>query len=55
MLFPYLKKGDILFFDEFNVPNHEFQALKIFTETFYVSTELIGAVNNYYQVAVMVK
>ncbi|NCI45270.1 TylF/MycF/NovP-related O-methyltransferase [Sediminibacterium soli] len=53
-LYPYLKKGDILFFDEFNVPNHEFQALRIFTEAFYVQTELVGAVNNYYQVAVVV-
>lgn len=54
-LFPYLKKNDILFFDEFNVPNHEFYALKLFTEAFYIKTELIGAVNNYYQVALMVK
>jgi O-methyltransferase len=49
-LAPYLKKGDILLFDEFNVPNHEFMAYKIFTETFYVKTKLIAAVNNYYQV-----
>jgi len=55
MLFPYLKKDDILFFDEFNVPNHEFYALKLLTEAFYVQTELIGAVNNYYQVALIVK
>lgn len=55
MLFPYLKKNDILFFDEFNVPNHEFFALTIFTEAFYIQTELIGAVNNYYQVALIVK
>ena len=54
-LFPYLKKNDILFFDEFNVPNHEFYALHVFTEAFYVQTELIGAVNNYYQVALIVK
>ena len=54
-LYPYLKKNDILFFDEFNVPNHEFYALKIFTEAFYIQTELIGAVNNYYQVALIVK
>lgn len=54
MLFPYLKKNDILFFDEFNVPNHEFFALKTFTEAFYMQTALIGAVNNYYQVALIV-
>ena len=48
-LAPYLKKGDILLFDEFNVPNHEFFAFKIFTESFYIKTKLIGAVNNYLQ------
>ncbi len=53
-LYPYLKKGDILFFDEFNVPNHEFYAFTNFTEAFYLKTELIGAVNNYYQVALVV-
>jgi len=54
-LFPYLKAGDILFFDEFNVPKHEFLAFKIFTESFYVKYETLGAVNNYYQVAFMLK
>jgi hypothetical protein len=48
---PFLNKGDILMFDEFNVPNHEFLAFKTFTESFYIKTRLIGAVNNYYQVA----
>ena len=51
----YLKPGDLIFFDEFNVPNHEFFAFKVFTESFYVKYELIGAVNNYYQVAFKVK
>ena len=46
-----LKAGDILLFDEFNVPNHEWMAYRIFMESFYVKTELLGAVNNYYQVA----
>ena len=50
-----VQKNDILFFDEFNVPNHEFYALKLFTDAFYVKTELIGAVNNYYQVALLIK
>jgi hypothetical protein len=50
-LAPYLKKGDILLFDEFNVPNHEFFAFKCFTASFYIKTRLIGAVNNYLQVA----
>jgi O-methyltransferase len=47
----YLKEGDIVLFDEFNVPNHEFFAFKCFTDSYYVKFELIGAVNNYYQVA----
>jgi hypothetical protein len=51
---PILKEGDILFFDEFNVPNHEFFAFRIFCESFYVKTKLLGAVNNYYQVALII-
>ena len=47
----HLRPGDILLFDEFNVPNHEFYAYKCFTESFYVKTELLGVVNNYLQAA----
>ncbi|HEY4800776.1 MAG TPA: class I SAM-dependent methyltransferase [Bacteroidia bacterium] len=47
----FFKSGDIIIFDEFNVPNHEYFAFKVFTESFYVKYELIGAVNNYYQCA----
>jgi len=47
----HLKKNDVILFDEFNVPNHEFRAYKCFIESFYVKMELIGAVNNYLQVA----
>ena len=50
-LSPILKKGDILIFDEFNVPNHEYYALKLFCDTYYVKVKLVGAVNNYYQIA----
>jgi O-methyltransferase len=50
-LYPYLRKGDLIFFDEFNVANHEFLAFKIFTESFYVKLKPIGAVNNFYQTA----
>lgn len=52
---PYLKKDDILIFDEFNVPNHEFLAFRIFCESYYVKTRLIGAVNNYLQVALVIE
>lgn len=54
-LAPYLKKGDILFFDEFNVPNHEFHAFQLFCSSYYLEFELLGAVNNYYQVAFVLK
>ncbi len=54
-LYPYLKSGDIILFDEFNVPLHEFKAFKEFTEAFYIKLEPLGAVNNYLQTAFIVK
>ena len=48
MLAPYLKKGDIILFDQFNVPMHEFLAFQMFTTSFYLKFNLIGAANNYY-------
>lgn len=50
-LAPFLKKGDIIFFDEFVVPTHEFKALLDFTQSYYINLELIAAANNYYFVA----
>jgi len=47
-LAPYLKKGDIIFFDEFAVPTHEFKAFLDFTQSFYINLQLIAAANNYY-------
>jgi O-methyltransferase len=47
-LAPFLKKDDIIFFDEFVVPTHEFKAFLDFTESYYVNLQLIGAANNYY-------
>ncbi|MCX6251321.1 MAG: class I SAM-dependent methyltransferase [Bacteroidetes bacterium] len=47
-LAPYLAKGDIILFDQFNVPRHEFLAFTNFTESYYMKFELIGAANNYY-------
>jgi hypothetical protein len=52
---PYLNKGDIIFFDEFNVPNHEFFAFKMFTESYHIQTEVLGAVNNFFQVAFIIQ
>ncbi len=54
-LYKYLNNGDIIFFDEFAVPKHEFMAWKIFTESFYVNYEVIGAANNYLFLAVKIK
>jgi hypothetical protein len=34
---------------------HEFLAFKIFTESFYINYEVIGAANNYLFVAIMIK
>lgn len=47
-LAPFLKKGDIIFFDEFVVPTHEFKAFLDFTLSYYLKLELIAAANNYY-------
>lgn len=47
-LAPFLKKGDIIFFDEFAVPTHEFKAYLDFVQSYYINLELIGAANNYY-------
>lgn len=54
-LYRFLKPGDILLFDEFAVPRHEFFAFKIFTESFYIDYEVIGAANNYLFVAIKLK
>lgn len=50
-LAPYLKKGDIIFFDEFAVPTHEFMAYQHFINSYYFNLKLIGAANNYYFVS----
>lgn len=52
---PHLKKGDIIFFDEFNVPMHEFKAFSEWISAFYFEYEVLGSVNNFYQVAIKLK
>ncbi len=54
-LYPYLKKGDIIIFDEFSVANHEFFAAEIFQKTFYMELEPISAINNFYQMIFQIK
>jgi O-methyltransferase len=50
-----LNDGDVILFDEFAVPTHEFMAFNIFTESFYVNYEVIAAANNYLFLAVKIK
>lgn len=45
---PFLKKDDIIFFDEFAVPTHEFKAFYDFLQAYYLDLKLIAAGNNYY-------
>lgn len=52
--YPYLQKGDVLIFDEFSVANHEFKALDLFEEAFYVKCKPLFAQNNFYQLAMEV-
>ncbi len=51
---PYLKPGDILIFDEFGVPTHEFRAFEDFSKSYYLKYETLAAANNYYQVAMKI-
>jgi hypothetical protein len=53
-LAPFLKKDDIIFFDEFAVPTHEFKAFHEFVQSYYVNLKLIAAANNYYFAAFQV-
>jgi hypothetical protein len=51
---PILKKGDIIIFDEFNVPMHEFKAFSEWVSSYYIKYEVIGAINNFYQIAIKI-
>lgn len=55
MLYPFLKKDDIITFDEFSVPMHEFKAFHEFTSNFYIKLKPVAAVNNFYQTAFVVE
>ena len=54
-LAPFLKKDDIILFDEFAVPTHEFMAFQQFIDSYYFDLELIGAASNFYFAAFKVK
>ena len=51
----YLKPGDIIMFDDFGVPSHEFLAFSNYTAAYQRDLELIGAANNYFFTAFLVK
>lgn len=52
---PFLKSGDVLIFDEFSVPKHEFLAYTNFIQSYYLKFELIAAANNYFFTAFKLK
>lgn len=52
---PYLNEGDILIFDEFGVPTHEFLAFINYQSAYRREVELIAAANNYFFAAFVVK
>ena len=53
-LSPYIKKGDVLIFDEFNVPLHEYKAFIDWTSSYYINYSVIGETNNFYQMAIKI-
>lgn len=55
MLYPYLNNGDIIIFDEFGVPTHEFKAFSEFVHAYQFRYTPLGAVNNYLQFAIRVE
>lgn len=54
-IYPLLKKGDIIIFDEFNVPLHEFKAYLEFTSSFNIKMKPVAALNNFYQMGFVVE
>jgi hypothetical protein len=54
-LIPLLKKDDIIIFDEFGVPTHEFRAFSDIVSSYHLKYELLAAINNYLQIAIKLK
>jgi O-methyltransferase len=54
-LLPLLKKDDIIIFDEFGVPLHEFKAFTEIVSSYNLNFELVAAINNYLQIAIKLK
>jgi hypothetical protein len=54
-LIPFLEKDDIIIFDEFGVPIHEYRAFTDIVSSYNLNYEFLGAVNNYLQIAIKIK
>lgn len=54
-LYPTLKKNDIVIFDEFGVPTHEFKAFAEIVDSYKLKFKVIGAINNYLQLAIKIE
>jgi O-methyltransferase len=52
---PFLKSGDLMFFDEFSCPLDEFRAFEEFVRSFRTEYELIGAVYGYTRVCIKIR
>jgi hypothetical protein len=52
---PFLAPGDLLFFDEFADPSNEFRAFEDFARAYLLTSEVIGAVNNFNRVCLKVQ
>ena len=53
-LAPYLKSGDILFFDEFSCPLDEYRAFQELVRCFHVQYEFLGATTGYTRVCIKI-
>ncbi len=54
-LAPYLKSGDLIFFDEFSCPLDEFRAFEEFVRSFRVKYEVLAAVYGYTRVCIKIQ
>lgn len=54
-LIPLFRKDDIIIFDEFGVPTHEFKAFDDIVYSYHLKYELVAAINNYLQIAIKLK
>ena len=53
--FRFFKAGDLILFDEFSTPTHEFWAFKLFSESFYLKYEVVVAACNFSFLVIEIK